>query len=357
MKKAKLYLFLFALIVLFMAFPMVVGIEWGGETATDVEVVIDNLECDHSSQEWREPNLLFLSSGWNDNIQFDELSEGGDIDEILGSFLFEDGDEIEEDGSGETATHDGDDWDGDLTEISPEKKYYIKVSENVIVPVYDKEGEVVMLSSDSSNNCYRDEYDGGTCCSYGYECVEEGGDWKCKPEENPSDMCGSYETSEECGDFTKAVAEKSVKSNYGSDFCGSSGPEYTKNSKTCKDIVKPCYCEWYDGGCVSSWNITARCENDEITDTGIGKCKTSYSDIEDNCDTTGYMRYTISTEWEGDDNHLKKTTCEDKDGKKIQMRCVPRTLLSFLSFVSLILALILITLFYTTFRGKDRKNN
>jgi len=194
------------------------------------------------------------------------------------------------------------------------------------------EGDMINPSLD---DCYREIGEPTqTCCPIGYSCEEDNG-WTCQPSDE--DICTSYETENECEDYSFSVAINDVESKTEEGFCTS----YSKAiSGNCWEIADDCRCVWNSTSdvCESAYDLNTVCG------TGIpelnGTCIYSVSGSTE-C-SGGYRHISWSARWTGSESS-RPVNCVD--GSKT-IACVAGALLGFFSLFNFILSVSLIIVFY-----------
>ncbi|MFH1310927.1 MAG: hypothetical protein ABIH65_00795 [Nanoarchaeota archaeon] len=183
--------------------------------------------------------------------------------------------------------------------------------------------------------------------------IDNSGELKVNYEEiiDPAYWCQDYETLNTCGDYSQAVAERTVNEKKGSNFC--SLPTTTS-----------CFCYW-----VSDLS-NEKCQdgyteiNPEYTPPASGTCF-YVQETDDTCEDDGMLSFSWEVTWVWDDDC--DPTCQD-DPKNQEMKagcvrgdktvlCPAQIALSFFSFYNLLAAVLIIVVIYLVMHWKKHPSS
>jgi len=194
-----------------------------------------------------------------------------------------------------------------------------------------------------------------------FECISDyiynGTD--CEQEEQEL-FCSSYNTSASCESGTyqnKLIGKKTVDSIL-NDILDTTGETYCDtnslidSSSTCNYTSLDCRCMWNatQEKCLSIYNTTKICKNPVENDMNFGSCSFTTTDIENNCNTTGYLVYTRNAVWSK--SGVAPEFC--KNSVK-QYACPETSELDFFTDLSLIIAIAIIIGIYIYITNKKHR--
>lgn len=202
----------------------------------------------------------------------------------------------------------------------------------------------------SFSDCHRDVVADGSsedCCPDGYECSEN----KCVP--SAIEFCSEIRTEEECvshvGDYVAVGTVEIDEAKEG--YCrgkelASWNDEVGGVRVYCSNMTGNCRCVWNNGNCEGNVTYTTSCSNGDVL--SYGDCLSFVSQIS-NC-SSGYRLAKWEYKWVGVEKEPEKSDCE-RSGER-RLPCPAQ--LGFISVVSVIIAIVLIIVFYIISRRKVR---
>lgn len=166
-----------------------------------------------------------------------------------------------------------------------------------------------------------------------------------------ANSCIDLKTESQCNTFSPSLAEyfyNKIKFNDGGEHCYTRSDLWWEESlnKNCWNETT-CRCMWNGSSCIGALNYTKNCG--ELVPTAVyGVCENPIISIIDECETTGYITYTIGADWKPlSGNPDVPPDCVDDTQTRVPCGTVAKLgFFSIFNFISVMISLIMIYYFY-----------